>query len=246
MSKPPDIASPPNSAGVLPHSDETRRAIVAAAIQEIAAHGVEGASLRAINVAAGSKNASAAHYHFGSKAALIEAGLRHVMAHVSASQEPLLAALEERTRFGRPVGVREVVEAVYLPYFALLTAPGLGPTAVKFISRVLIESNDELQAIVNELVTPIMQRCLALLRAGAPQVPEETLKLRILITITNAVHGAGDFAAMSNSPFGDMSGGNPAVLVHGMFDYLTAAIVAPPTSFTAADEARMAATLFPS
>ena len=235
----------PNVDGEHGPAEDTRGAIVAAAILEIAAHGVEGASLRAINVAAGCRNASAAHYHFGNKAALIEAGLRQVMAQVSAAQEPLLAALEERVRFGRPMGVREVVEAVYLPYFALLTTPGFGPTAVKFISRVLIESNEELQAIVNELVSPIMQRCLVLLRAGAPHVPEEALKLRILITITNAVHGAGDFAAMANSPFGDMTGGNPTALLHGLFDYIAAAIVAPPTPFTAADEARMASTLFP-
>ena len=151
--------------------DHTRDAIILAAIREIAEHGVAGASLRAINVAAGCRNASAAHYHFGNKHAIIEAALLHVFDEVCRMQEPLLAALEERARFGRPVGVREVLEAAYLPFLSLLSSPTYGPAAAKFASRVLVESDAHIQEILNRTVATTMQRTLALLAGALPQVP---------------------------------------------------------------------------
>ena len=84
------------------NGEVTRRAIVLAAIRVIAQYGIDGSSLRGINVAAGSKNSSAAHYHFGSKAAVLESALRLIYAEVDSAQGPLLAALEERARQGRP------------------------------------------------------------------------------------------------------------------------------------------------
>lgn len=234
----PDVRSHANGA-------ETRRALIFAAMKVIAENGVAGASLRSINVEAGSRNCSAAHYHFGSKLAVIEAALNLVFAEASSAQEPLLAALEERARQGRPVSVREVLEAGYLPYLALLSRPDYGPAAAKFASRVVVESDAEIQALLNRLVSPLMWRTLPLLRAALPHVPEEVLKLRIFITVTNVVHGAGDMAAVQNSPFGDLSGGNPLSVLHALFDYMSAALAAPATPLTPADEARMLATILP-
>jgi AcrR family transcriptional regulator len=225
------------------HSDETRRAIVSAAIRVVAEQGVSGASLRAINVAAGSRNSSAAHYHFGTKLAVLEAALSAIYAEVWRGQDVLFTALEERAGQGRPVGTREILEAGYLPLLALLARPEYGPHSAKFLSRILIESNDELQSVLNRLVSPMMHRCLALLKTALPQVPEHTLKLRIFITVTNVIHGAGDLPAVSNSPFGDLSGDNPLDMLHTLFDYMTSAVSAPPEPFTPQDEARMAMTL---
>lgn len=225
------------------HGEETRHAIVLAAIKVIAAQGVEGSSLRAINVAAGCKNSSAAHYHFGSKFSVLEAALQLIYAEVARGQAPLFAILEERARQGRPVGVRETLEAGYLPYLALLTRPGYGPVAAKFISRILVESNHEVQSLVNRLVSPMMQRTLALLKNALPGVPENALQFRIFVTVTNVIHGAGDIGAVQHSPFGDLSGDNPLTTLHGLFEYMTAAVSAPYVPLAPADEARMSATL---
>ena len=225
------------------HGEETRHAIVLAAIKVIAEHGVEGASLRAINVAAGSKNSSAAHYHFGNKLSVLESALELIYAEVARGQGPLFDALEERARQGRPVGVREVLEAGYLPYLALLTRPDYGPVAAKFVSRILVESNAEVQVLLNRLVSPMMHRTLALLRTALPHVPEDALKLRIFITVTNVIHGSGDIAAVQNSPFGDLSGDSPLHTLHVLFEYMTAAVSAPFAPLSPADETRMSATL---
>ncbi|MBI1319872.1 MAG: hypothetical protein GC168_13160 [Candidatus Hydrogenedens sp.] len=226
------------------HGDETRHAIILAAIRVIAEQGVSGASLRAINVAAGCRNSSASHYHFGTKLAVIDAALSTVYAEVDAGQAPLMSDLELRVSQGRPVGVREVLEAAYLPFLALMTRPDYGPAAAKFFSRILVESDDQLQAVLNRLVAPMMLRCLALLQSALPQVPEPVLRRRLFITVTNVVHGAGDMPAAANSPLGDLTSGNPLEMLHELFDYMTAAISAAPQPLTPADEARMAATLF--
>lgn len=226
------------------HGDETRRAIVLAAISVIAEQGVSGASLRAINVAAGSRNSSAAHYHFGTKMAVIQAALETVYAGVARGQEPLLSALEARAAQGRPVGVREILEAAYLPYLALLTQQTYGPFAAKFISRLLVESDDALQSLINRLVAPMMLRCLALLTIALPSLPEDVLKLRLFVTVTNVVHGAGDIRAASNSPLGDLTGGDPMAMLHGLFEYMTAAMSSPTMPVGPADATRMGTTLF--
>jgi AcrR family transcriptional regulator len=228
------------------HSEDTRRAIILAAIRLIAEHGIHGASLRAINVAAGSRNSSAAHYHFGSKHSMVEAALAAIYGEVSGPQDRLFAALEERVAQGRPVGVREVLEAAYLPYLALLSTEDYGLPAAKFVSRVLVESDTEIQAVLNGLVAPAMHRGLALLRYALPHVPEDVLKRRLFITVTNVVHGAGDVQAVQNSPFGDLSGDSPLDMLHVLFEYLNAAVSAPSGAMTPADMTRMGATLFPS
>lgn len=232
----------PESRGSAP-SEETRRAIVLAAIKNIAEHGVSGASLRSINVAAGCRNSSAAHYHFGTKLAVIEAALETLNAEAAPQQNELLSALELRVAQGRVVTVREVLEAAYLPYMSLVVRPDLGPPAAKFVSRLLVESDEDLQGLLNQIVAPIMHRCLGLLKTALPNVPEDVLKLRIFATITNVIHGSGDASAVSNSPFGDLTPENPLELLHGLFNYIEAAVGAPHAPMSPADETRMAMTL---
>ena len=56
-----------------------RDAILLAAERLLAEYGMHGASLRQISEAAGQKNTSAIHYHFGSREQLIEAVFIHRM-----------------------------------------------------------------------------------------------------------------------------------------------------------------------
>lgn len=209
------------------HGDETRRAIVTAAIRVVAESGVNGASLRAINVAAGSKNSSAAHYHFGTKLAMLDAAVSMIWSEVHPAQDVGLKDLECRMQAGEPVGVREILEAVYLPYLALLQHPEFGTTAAKFLSRLLVESDAEIQGLVNRTVEQQMARILALLLYALPAIPPQVLVVRLFITVTNVVHGAGDIKALTDSPLGDLTGGDISTFTPLLMDYLTAAVSAP-------------------
>jgi AcrR family transcriptional regulator len=209
------------------HGDETRRAIVLAAIRVIAENGVAGASLRAINVAAGSKNSSAAHYHFGTKLAMIEAALALVWSEVAPGQQLGLDALEAQVAEGKSLTARAVLEAVYDPYFALLERPEFGLTTAKFVSRLLVESDADIQALLNQTVATQMLRVLMLVSQALPEIPAEVLATRLFISVTNVIHGSGDLAALGNSPLGDLYGGNTQIFARHLFDYLAGAVSAP-------------------
>lgn len=208
-------------------SEMTRNAIIAAAIQSIARDGVAGASLRAINVAAGSKNSSAAHYHFGTKLALLEAACESIIAAIRPGQDTRLDALERRMADGKPVTPREVLSGVYQPYLALLLQGESGFAAAKFASRLLVESDAEIQELVNRIAAPYLFRALALLEYALPGTSRKTIVLRLFITGTNVIHGAGDIRAAINSPAGDLTEGALAGFIEKLLDYIAAAVSAP-------------------
>jgi len=52
---------------------DLRERLILVAIKLFAEKGVEAVSMRTINAAAGTKNKSAVHYHFGNKAGILEA-----------------------------------------------------------------------------------------------------------------------------------------------------------------------------
>lgn len=223
----------PNRRGAA-RSEETRRAIVLAAIRLIAERGLDGASLRSINLAAGCRNSSAAHYHFGDRDHVIEAAIALMHHESAADRGARLDALEDRMRRGQAIAAREVLEALYLPYLALIARPEFGLKAAKFVSRVLVEADANIQAIVNRSVQPEALRALPLLAHALPGVPLEVLALRLFATATNVIHGAGDLAALGDSPMGNLGAAPPALLLHRLFEYLTAAVSAPATDPPAA------------
>jgi len=102
-----------------------------------------------------------------------------------------------------------------------------------------VESNAEIQQMLNRLVGPQMRRTLELLRRALPEVPIEVLRRRVFITVTNVVHGAGDAAAAHDSPLGDLARDNPLEMVHALFEYMTAAVSAPALPMTPEIETRL-------
>jgi len=94
--------------------DSTPTRLLDAAERLIAEHGIEAVSLRSVNAAAGS-NVAAAHYHFGSKEALVTAVVQRRMGVLSEERLAMLAPLEQQRR----PRLRAVVEAMAVPLFHL-------------------------------------------------------------------------------------------------------------------------------
>ena len=65
-----DLIMPESQRKITPR-EHTRQQLILAAEKLFAESGIDSVSLRQINLEAGQKNSSAAHYHFGSKDALI-------------------------------------------------------------------------------------------------------------------------------------------------------------------------------
>src|SRR5262245_66330191 len=77
---------------------DTRRQLILAAERLFAERGLAGVSLREINVAAGQRNTSAAHYHFGSKEALVEAIFDFRRNEISRRRDELLDKTQREGR----------------------------------------------------------------------------------------------------------------------------------------------------
>lgn len=91
----------------------TRQALLDAAERLWGERGLDGASLREIRIAAGQRNSSALHFHFGDKAGLRRALAERHMPRVAAIQEDLYDALIAE---GRDHDLSALVETLVRPW----------------------------------------------------------------------------------------------------------------------------------
>jgi AcrR family transcriptional regulator len=92
-------------------AEVTRLKLLDAATRLFAERGIHAVSLAEITKAAGQRNASALHYHFGSRQAVLEAIIRR---HAPSIRERRVELLEQ-ARNADPADVRSVVEALVRP-----------------------------------------------------------------------------------------------------------------------------------
>ncbi len=116
----------------VPAADLTRSRILDAAEELFASHGIERASLREITRHAGQANTNAAQYHFGTRAALVNAVLARHRPMIDASRNALLDRYESQ-------GVddlHELASAFVVPLAAKLTDPS-GRAYLQIMGEVL-------------------------------------------------------------------------------------------------------------
>jgi len=212
-------------------SKNTRRQLVLAAMRLMAEKGIGSVSLRSVNAAAGARNASAAHYHFGNKLGLIKAIVETLEQDVAAVRAPRIAKLRAQSATRKP-SARQIIEAAYGPFMGLLFHPEYRLPGIKFLSRLIVDTGPELRVIANRFTGPLAHEVLDLLRDALPNVPPRVLKMRILFSLINLINGMSDVLALETSPFGDMSTPGSLEAANYFIDYITAGISAPPTAMT--------------
>ena len=109
-------------------AEPVQQRLLDAAEQLIGERGIDGVSLRAINAEADS-NVAAAHYHFGSKEALVRAVLARRMSLLAEERFEMLAVLEQDPA----PPARAVVEVFTLP-LVRLAATDDGAAYVRFLA----------------------------------------------------------------------------------------------------------------
>ena len=113
---------------------QTRKQLILAAEKLFAESGIDGVSLRQINVEAGQKNSSAAHYHFGSKEALVLSIYQMRMANVNAHR---VDRLETIAAEDRQQDVRALVGAIVLPIVAEIDNEAGGQHYIRFMAQAI-------------------------------------------------------------------------------------------------------------
>ena len=107
-------------------------ALVLAAERLFAEHGIAGVSLRQVVHAAGQKNMSAAHYHFGSRDGLLRAVMELRMSRINSCRSELLARAPPSSA-GHDL--RFYVEAFVLPLSDQLTPRPEGNYCLRFLEQ---------------------------------------------------------------------------------------------------------------
>jgi len=162
------------AAAALDGFDPTPLRLLDAAERLVGERGVEGVSLRAINAAAGS-NVAAAHYHFGSKAALVRAVLDRRMSRLALDRRDRLGAIEHEVA-PHPAAVATVIVR---PLFEFgQTREGAG--YVRFLAA-LGRGGDEWLAVVDEAFRPQWELLAPVLTRALPGLDEPRRALRLKI-----------------------------------------------------------------
>ncbi len=166
-----------------------RQQLIAAAEQLFAESGIDAVSLRQINVAAGQKNSSAAHYHFGSKQALILAIYSFRMERVNQRR---IMMLEQIKLAGKQRNVRDLIEAIVYPIVAEIDADSSGRHYIRFMAQAIGHPQLDLIELWQQEYGEGLATTLQLLRAVLPDLPEPLFGQRFGLVFEQIVHSLAD------------------------------------------------------
>jgi AcrR family transcriptional regulator len=159
---------------------DTRRQIILAAERLFAERGLAGVSLREINVAAGQRNTSAAHYHFGSKEALVDAIFEFRRSEIGRRREEILDTLH---REGKATELRALTRALIEPLGRELqpeAEDGAESYYLPFLAHLFLQSPQEVADILRRH-RAAEQRWSQLVQDALPQVPRDVLFTRLYL-----------------------------------------------------------------
>lgn len=157
---------------------DTRSRILDAAQGLFVRHGLEGTSMRMITAQANA-NIAAAHYHFGSKDALIEAVFRRGLARLNDMRLSELEGLE-REAGGSPLKPRQVLEAFFGT--ALILAADRDDGGFEFmrlLGRTMTDPNQFIRTFLAAEYREVIDRFKTALFSALPEVPREEIIWRL-------------------------------------------------------------------
>jgi AcrR family transcriptional regulator len=187
----------------------TREKLLDCAEDLFGSHGLDGVSLRTINTQAGLSPA-ALHYHFGSKAALLEALLER---HMPALMERRRKLLDELSARPVPPTTRQVLDALMRPLVDLLAeSDEVGLRYLRPIHRLQADRDLDPQFVIDRWPGGV-DRLVPLLRKANPSLPVSLVQFRLSLVI--------EVMLRSLSRGTPPEGGNLESHVSALLDFLT-------------------------
>ena len=198
----------------------TRELLILTAERLFAEQGIDGVSLRQINWAAGQRNLSATHYHFGSKESLIAAIYAFRMGRVN---ERRLALLDRIEAEGRQSDVRALVEGIVTPVMEEIDSGPGGAHYIRFLAQVIGHPQLRLEDVRSSRHADGLQRIAAHLRHALPHVPPRISGQRIGLMWEQVTHALADRERLRKGT----PGVSAALFVANLLDVVTAGLMAP-------------------
>lgn len=162
---------------------DTRQQLILAAERLFAERGIEGVSLREINLAAKQRNTSAAHYHFGSKEALVEAIFEYRRTEIGRRRDELLDRLEAE---GRSSDLRALAEVLVRPLAPELQSGEEGSRYLEFLAHLFLMTPQKVGEILRRHQAA-EARWSALLFKALPGVPRSLMWTRLFLMARHVV-----------------------------------------------------------
>ena len=185
------------------HKADTREKLILVAIQMFAEQGFSGVSMRNINSAAGTRNSSAVHYHFGSKMGIIEAVMEKLNAQLRPIFDQVTDSLDERAAEG-DLTAEDIAMAIQLPFWVLNCTPEYGRYAVKLSARLMLEADAELKVLYNRYLHEPVGRIMSLMSQLQPEKNPHHLRFQIVHCFMSTISGMSTIDLMDNTPLGDV------------------------------------------
>lgn len=219
-----DLESPPAPAG---KRGDTRLRLMQAAERLFGERGLHAVTLKEINAAAGQRNESALHYHFGSKQRLVQAILDHRVAAIDAVRA---ARVEALVAARGTQDLKAVIRVTFEPLTELLDTEE-GIRFVRFAAQVLNDPDFDLPTVALKSGFQGISRANALIVAAlgdlVPEVAVQRQLLMIEMVLTSLALWTRRADAMTNEPA-------RRFFVESLFDGVAGALQAPVSEETLA------------
>lgn len=203
---------------------DTKVRIIEKAEQLFADHGIEGVSLREINAAAGQRNASAVHYHFGSKVGLINDIFRHRLPASRRHRRQLLDA----ARVAPPdQKAAEIVRAMVLPFAAYLLGPDKSSNFVRFMAAFRADLSIDWSEIEAPDYVGLLPELTAMVAELHPQDSSDDLRRRMAVVQSFLLNGVADIARFQHRRQQAGEDMDVEVAVRNLMTMLRGALLAP-------------------
>jgi AcrR family transcriptional regulator len=192
----------------------TRSRLISTAENLYAERGLDAVSLNEITKAAGQRNASALHYHFGGKDGLINAILDKHQPSIDLERQHLLEALEARG----DVALRELVEVLVAPLVVKLDDSDGGPAYLRLMAQLI---GNPSYGFLDERARRVNVGRDRLMRAVADQLPgmaRPAMRMRTLLVTSLLFHGLSDFARLRDAQL--IASAQQALFVSSLVDGL--------------------------
>lgn len=169
---------------------DTRLQLIATAEKLFAQRGLDAVSMREINRAAGQGNASALHYHFGSREALVEAIVAWRMHPVNQRRNAMLDGMVR----GDGIAPQDLARALVVPLSEVAAFPVEENGWLSFLGQIYASGTVDLPGITRRIGSDSsLRRLERLARAALPEIPVPILDQRVAILIRQAVHALAEW-----------------------------------------------------
>jgi len=209
------------------HPEDTKERLLDAAERLFAERGFEGASLRAVTHAAGT-SVSAAHYHFGSKEALLVATIRRRAEPVVRARAARLDEIERRAGAG-PLPLEEVLDAFLRPIFEERARPERSDDFRRIAARLFSDPPRVVASLKREVFGSTAERFLDALARALPEKPRMLIALDLQFLVGVMVHVTSGHLRDVPAPRGwpRLEGLSDDAVLGRMIEFVAAGLRAP-------------------